>query len=239
MPRPINKFNGEGVIVGRGSDPTGLTYDYDSFYTLDFDEKLDPDLVCDITQDLPCGFDERFKLIVAENLPLDCFLPYHDFHTNREFKYCPIGQKGKDNIWSMVAEEGYILITNCLRTQETRLFLRHFNYIEFLVNVKSIELEDESYDEFKMTSSARIVLIPKNQRLTIQEVQEQIKNFDLLWTYLKKYQLDQYAALPNFFDNKGFFFGSKRKYKFCTKVNTSLRKYCRKKYLSYSQRKCK
>ncbi len=206
LPRSIDEFKDEGVIVGRGHISRKVNHHYDKFYTIDVCEDVQPDLVRSITDDLP----------------VNCYNLYNTFNDELTYKFNAISEKGFKNLFSMTSEDGFILIIGCRRAQHERLFLRNYNYIELSDPSILPVTEDKNIQEYNKAQAACLVLIPKNQSLTIEEVTSQINQCDILSAYLNIYKHGELSIDPVFFNNKKFFSEVKASVRYVTKVMPNL-----------------
>lgn len=161
MTRFIQEFKGNNAVIGCSATlswcVTRDCHPEESFFSFNINRDAHPDLLQDITKDLPNGFKDRFQITYVENLDWDA---YNLSPLNRR-TYNKNGDKGFQNLWDMTTEDGFIFISGCDRYQETRNSLK---------NLKYVELFRDHYE------ANMCVIIPKNQKLTIQEVNKKIKN---------------------------------------------------------------
>ncbi|MDP1604743.1 MAG: hypothetical protein Q8M03_15935 [Legionella sp.] len=127
--RLLEDFNGTAAVIGCTNTPNPhsdcgsgnrvLHANSDIFYSIDFNKDKQPDLVLDITGDLPVFLKNRFQLVLIEcvDIPVYNSRPPH---------------KGFDNIWSMVEDNGFILFIGTPRWKNARdyLYSRKLRYIE-------------------------------------------------------------------------------------------------------------
>ncbi|KTD16521.1 hypothetical protein [Legionella jordanis] len=159
MGRSITHFNGQAVVIGCSHfhsfcSTKHLHDDEENFYTIDANGSQNPDFEFNITHLLPEPFKNRFKLTLLECID---FTAYNDYPQQRR----DAGVRGFQNTWDMTAEDGFIVIVGCPRYLEYRrqLSLRNLKY-------------------FELDSKAECILIPKNQNLSFQEVQQQMAKLE-------------------------------------------------------------
>ena len=158
MPRSIDDFQGLAVVIGcthfhSFCATPHLHKNEKVFYSIDLNDGQNPDFAFDITHELPLAFKNKFKLTLLENLDYTAY--------NKSRRYDNQGVEGFNNIWEMTAEDGFIVIVGCPRQQEfrERVTQHKLNYIE-------------------LDTDHECILIPKNQILSFEEVQEQIKKLE-------------------------------------------------------------
>lgn len=159
--RPIENFKGDGAVIGCTNHPNfkcnhqGIHDDASRFYTIDYDASKSPDFVFDLTGVLPANLQNRFKLVVTENLDVYAY----NANTPRSK-----GNLGFNNLLDMTDNDGFILIIGNPRWKEYRKEVTSRN-------LKYIEITQGNNDDC-------CILIPKNQTLDIQQVQSQIAQLD-------------------------------------------------------------
>lgn len=128
------------------------------FFTIDINPKMQPDLVLDITKDdIPQKFMNKFQLTILEYLPYYCY--NYDFITDEGFGQN--GQIGLENIRKITNDNGFIMFIGNPRIFRFRSSFNNLNYIEI---AKS-----------KINDNPQVILIPNNQNLSFDEVNEQIE----------------------------------------------------------------
>lgn len=160
--RDIKQFAGDAVVVGCSNhnslckDKKLFHPDESNFYSIDLKQDEKPDLVFNVTEILPQEFKSRFKLTVLESLDRLAYNEPVDARTKSLN-----GAQGFQNIWDMTAQDGFILIVGCPRQKEFRNDL-------YLHELKYIELDEKN----------ECILIPKNQALSINEIQESLAKIE-------------------------------------------------------------
>ncbi|MFA6302682.1 MAG: hypothetical protein WC627_06070 [Legionella sp.] len=184
MTRSIQEFKGNNAVIGCSATlswcGTRDCHPAESFFSLNMNRETHPDLLQDITKDLPKGFKNRFQITYVENLDWDA---YNLSPLNRR-TYNKNGDKGFQNLWDMTTEDGFIFISGCDRHKETRNSIQNLNYVEL------------SRDH---TEDYMCVIIPKNQKLTVQEVNEQIKNHHELMSLINNLNKTTYIPAEHEF----------------------------------------
>ena len=74
--RPISNFSGSGVVIGCSAQHSFCgteLHDGDNFYSIDANSEQNPDLVMDIRDVLPTGFEKRFQLTMLEHLDFQAY----------------------------------------------------------------------------------------------------------------------------------------------------------------------
>lgn len=150
--RPIESFNGQAVVIGCGETCHSHLHDNQTiFYSIDLCNETAA-FNSDIRGKLPDNFNNRFELTLLECLDVDAY---------NELPECMAincqGNKGFDNIWSITAENGFILIVGSARSTEFRqcLYSRHLHYIE-------------------LNDDGSTLLIPKNQTWSLTQLKEKL-----------------------------------------------------------------
>lgn len=160
--RAIQDFHGEGVVIGcthRASYCSHNTHkDHHHFYTIDINKAAKPDFVFNLRGMLPQDLEKRFKLTYVENLPYDAY-NQNTFSAKKENSLS--GLQGFENIWNMTQDDGFILIRGCSRDKNYRRSLMQKGLFY-------IELNDNNNN----------ILIPKNQFLSLAEIDEALKTLD-------------------------------------------------------------
>lgn len=179
MPRTIETFTGKYAVIGCSATLTFCTHEChpeESYFSINSDKSAQPDLIADITAPLPEGFKNRFELTFVENLDWDA---YNLVPIGRRARQAH-GDKGFKNMLEMTAEDGFIIISGCDRFKESRNSMQNMHYVEF---------SRDNADGYGC------VLIPKNQNLTVEEVNQQIKSHPEISSLIKK--LNKITYMPN------------------------------------------
>lgn len=154
--RNIASFKGEAAIIGCTQthplcDRRHLHSDQASFYSIDMNKDQRPDMVLNITEELPRILLERFQFTHLENV---------DYAAYNENTLRPRsdGAKGFQNLLAMTKANGFIYIVGCPRQKEYRLELakRGMVYIELV----ALPFHEENEN----------ILIPMNQNADIEEI---------------------------------------------------------------------
>jgi hypothetical protein len=132
------------------------------YYTIDSSAEKKPDLCQDIKKPIPNNLNNHFTLVITERLDFTAFsasIRVKDLNS-----LTPQMNAGLQNLLNMTAEDGFILFDACPRFKEYRQGISALKFIEH-------------------PYSNEVVLIPKNQNLSIEEVR---KNFENLAPHIKK-----------------------------------------------------
>jgi hypothetical protein len=159
MPRDITGFNGKGVVIGCSHNHSFCRStrhaDKQEFFTIDMDHRQSPDLTFNITDsELPVALKDRFLLTMTECIDCTAYCPQPLYRQRTEQRQNQSIQ-GFNNLLAMTQEQGFLLIVGCPRIQDFRNSLRNLKYIE--------------------SPDQEVVLVPKNQNLTIDEIRAGIQ----------------------------------------------------------------
>ena len=157
MTRSMDTFTGKNVVIGCSATHHGCTHEchpHHSYYSINVERSVNPDLELDITAALPAALLNRFQVTFVENIDFDAYNDSVRGHQRRMN-----GKQGFQNMWNMTVDDGFIFIAGCHRSQEFRNSLQGLNYVEI----------SKDYD-----GEGACVIIPKNQTLSIDQVNEQI-----------------------------------------------------------------
>lgn len=158
MTRDIDEFKGKNAVIACSSKIDCGNQDChpeDSYYSINFSSMTEPDCLYDITKPLNDKLKERFEITYVECLDDTAYNKRIGRAANRPNNN---GDKGFQNLLDMTKPNGFIVILGCNRYKQPRNSLQ---------NLKYIELPVQNYCG---------VIIPKDQSLTIDEVNQQIKN---------------------------------------------------------------
>lgn len=164
MPRTIENFKGNNAIIGcsegvsmcdHGSHPV------DTYYSLNFDSSVNPDLCIDIrSQSFPKNLHNRFLITFVENIDYIAYnnlLPHYPSYPSTSLLK---GEDGFKNLWDITDLNGFIVFSGCPRVKEFRNSIKKLKYLEFS--------RDPGADYY-------CVIVPKNQTLSIEEVNANIQ----------------------------------------------------------------
>jgi hypothetical protein len=152
MPRSITKFSGKAVVIGCGRNAerhsAHCKFHTDSTHFYTID--CNPHADPDCIYDLSHSLPREFKQKFTVTF-LE-YLPYFAYNTNN----------GLNNIFDMTEENGYIIVIGCPED------LSKNRYRELITarNLRFVEL------------NRMVILIPKNQTISIKTLIEQIKALD-------------------------------------------------------------
>ncbi|TAL64879.1 MAG: hypothetical protein EPN84_02555 [Legionella sp.] len=172
MPRDISDFHGKNVVIGCSASHRLCNHKHHpeaDFFSIDRDEAENPDFVFDIRGQLPQEFRQKFNITFLENVD---FAAYNEPANTAVPVPVSIGMhasisRGLRNILNMTHIDGFIVIKGCSRIREFRRSMQDLNYIELGSNQR--------------INLPHTCIIPKNQQLTISEVNERIRaNHDLM-----------------------------------------------------------
>lgn len=188
MGRALGEFKGRGVVIGCSNFNNSCQKQHihqgeDNFYTIDMDPNKRPDLIFDVTSDLPEDFKSRFQLTYLECLD---YTAYNDDPLSKLHKRKYGGIQGFQNIWDMTSENGFILINGCPREKMFRrqISIRQLHYIE-------------------LDTAGECILVAKNQQLSFDEVVQEIEHLDPALKKTIDYCKTIWGAEPN--PKSGFF----------------------------------
>lgn len=160
--REISQFKGDAAVIGCSNnhsycDKKNLFHpERDNFYSIDMEADQGPDFVFNMTNTLPEELKDRFKLTLVECID---FIAYNE-PINKRMR-SKNGRNGFQNILDITQHDGVIVIIGCPRLKEYRNELHQRQ-------LKYIELDDKN----------ECILIPKNQELSIEELQENISQME-------------------------------------------------------------
>ncbi len=152
----IQHFSGSAVVIGCSSTQL-CEHPYhtnvDEFFSIDVNASIIPDLAADIANlsaEQIAPLRSRFKFTLLEHLPFTAY--------NNSVHGSPKGLQGFSNMLYITSYDGFIVIIGNPRIQAYRrsIYEQSLKYIE----------SDRNKD---------IVIIPKNQQATIDEVIQQLK----------------------------------------------------------------
>jgi hypothetical protein len=169
----------------------GCTFPYhnhtnNSYYSIDSNPSLNPDFAFDITKiNLPLNLKKRFKITLLNNLDftkynklIDENNAFDHFFTEKQRR----GAQGFSNILEITKDDGFIFINGALRKKEYRNCVKNLKYIEIP----------------KHLSFTDCIIIPKNQKLSIDDVNKHIKSDEDLRLLIEK--LNPYTYFPGDYD---------------------------------------
>ena len=147
--RSIESFSGDSVVVGCSHHCHKKNHEsVEDFYTIDINEKIDPDMFADFSMPLREGLKSRFNFCILEHLP------YFIYNSSKPKDG---SSTGFQNAIDILNENGFLIIIGCPRLIEFRRSLISGGF-------KYIEITDSD------------IMLCKNQSLTPQDIQRQIYN---------------------------------------------------------------
>lgn len=193
----LSDFKGNSVVIGCGhayykDSPNKHRCqkahgDAKEFLLIDSNKDAKPDLVFNITDNLPPALCNRFELTIMEGLPFFAYSNDEDFCVEAKG-----GQQGFKNAWDMTKNNGILLIAGCSRTKTFRKNIYDFK-------LKYLELDNST------------IIIPKDQTINITDLENKIKDSKLLCNVIEVYlnlrydaQLRQYPSLYQHISKKIF-----------------------------------
>lgn len=166
----IRSFLKEECVVIGCSDTHSLCDHslHHGFFSIDMDKLVSPDHVMNITSDtLPEHFKEKFYLTFTENLDCGAYSILFGKSTDTvENTKNATGWQGLKTIIDLTRPDGFILLSGCPRQFD-------FRYTIFTKKIKYIEITPDD------------VLIPMNQNLNINVINEQISQSEILYTVIQ------------------------------------------------------